>query len=430
MMSASPPSSAYVAALERLLASPTLPKLGLARMRALCAGLGEPQLRVPVLHVAGTKGKGSTSAIAASILRAAGLRVGLTTSPHLLSARERIILDDVLIDEDRFVALSDRVDAVARTLTSALEVPSFFERLCAMAFCAFADAHDAGALDVAVVEVGLGGRLDATNVVAPRACAITRLGLDHMEFLGPTLGHIAAEKAGIMKPCVPVVSAPQDDDARAVLVDVAARVGAPLRIVGEDDLRATPSPALGGRHQRENATVARLLVAASGLVAPDDLDAAVARGVATVRWPGRYETVSTSPLVILDGAHDGLAASVLASALRDDERLRDVPLHLVVGCSTGHAPDEILGPLLALPHVHLVATAARHPRAIAPALLMASGPGVDAVVVGDVADAVDVATGRARQDGGAVVVTGSLFVVGEARARFVPMPADPAGPRY
>jgi folylpolyglutamate synthase/dihydropteroate synthase len=171
-------------------------------------------------------------------------------------------------------------------------------------------------------------------------------------------------------------------------------------------------------------------VAASGLVAADRLDDAVARGVATARWPGRYETVSTSPLVILDGAHDGLAATVLAATLRDDDRLRDVPLHLVVGCSTGHAPAEILVPLLALPRVHLVATAAHHPRAIDPALLAAASSGTDAVVVGDVAAAVDLAVGRAHTDGGAVVVTGSLFVVGEARARFLTMPADPARPRY
>jgi len=429
MERAPPPSPAYVEALERLLASPTLPKLGLARMRALCAALGDPQDRVPVLHIAGTKGKGSTSAMTASILRAAGLRVGLTTSPHLLSARERILLDDALIDEARFVALAGRVDAAARTLPASLEVPSFFERLCAMAFCAFADAAGAGELDVAVVEVGLGGRLDATNVVTPRACAITRLGLDHTEFLGPTLAHIAAEKAGIMKTGVPVVAAPQDDEARAVLVDVAARAGVPLRVVDDVDLRATPAPALVGLHQRENATVARLLVQASGLVNAARLDDAVVRGLATARWPGRYETVATSPLVILDGAHDGLAADVLATALRDDARLTG-PLHLVVGCSTGHAPEEILGPLLALPGVALIATAARHPRAIAPALLVAAAGDAYATEVAAVDDAVGLAVARARADGGAVVVTGSLFVVGEARACFVPMVADPARPRF
>jgi dihydrofolate synthase/folylpolyglutamate synthase len=355
--------------------------------------------------------------------------VGLTTSPHLLSARERIMLDGALIEEDRFVALAARVDAAARTLPASLEEPSFFERLCAMAFCAFADARQVGEIDVAVVEVGLGGRLDATNVVAPRACAITRLGLDHTEFLGPTIAHIAAEKAGIMKPGVPVVSAPQADEARAVLVDVAGRVGAPLRVVDDADVMATPTPALVGQHQCENAAVARLLVEMSGLVAASRLDDAVVRGLASARWPGRYETVSTSPLVILDGAHDGLAATVLAATVRADARLRG-PLHLVVGCSTGHAPDEILGPLLALPRVTLVATAARHPRAIAPELLRAAAGDVASVVVAEVADAVALALERARSDGGAVIVTGSLFVVGEARACFLAMPADPLRPRY
>jgi dihydrofolate synthase/folylpolyglutamate synthase len=365
----------------------------------------------------------------ASILRAAGLRVGLTTSPHLLSARERISINDALIDEDQFVVLAERVDAAARTLPASLEVPSFFERLCAMAFCAFADAKDAGDLDVAVVEVGLGGRLDATNVVTPRACAITRLGLDHTEFLGPTLAHIATEKAGIMKPGVPVVSAPQKDDAGAVLLDVATRVGALLRVVDDADVRLTPTPALVGAHQRENAAVARLLVQASGLVDAARLDDAVARGLAAVRWPGRYETVSTSPLVILDGAHDGLAATVLASTMRADVRLGG-PIHLVVGCSTGHAPEEILEPLLGLPGVGLVATAAHHPRAIDPALLVAAAGNARATEVASVDDAVAVAIARAREEGGAVVVTGSLFVVGEARARFIPMAADPARPRF
>ena len=162
-------TTSYAQALDRLLRSPTLPKLGLRRMEALCEALGRPQDRFASLHIAGTKGKGSTSAMTASVLRGAGLRVGLTTSPHLLSARERIVIDGAIVDEGTFVALEARVDAAARTLPAALEVPSFFERLTAMALCAFADA----AVDVAVIEVGLGGRLDATNVVRPLACAIT-----------------------------------------------------------------------------------------------------------------------------------------------------------------------------------------------------------------------------------------------------------------
>lgn len=422
------PSADYLAALERLLAAPTLPKLGLARMEALCAALGRPHERFPSIHIAGTKGKGSTSAMTASILRAAGQRVGLTTSPHLLCARERIVLDDALIDEDRFVALEQRVDAAASTLSSSLEVPSFFERLTAMAFCAFADAADAGELDVAVIEVGLGGRLDATNVVRPLACGITRLGLDHMEFLGPTLAHIAREKAGIMKNGVPVVSAPQDDDAWAVLVQHAAGLGAPLSFVDDAALTATPLPALRGAHQRENAAVARLLVAVSGLVGDPD---AVARGLASARWPGRYETVSTSPLVIVDGAHDGLAAAALAATLRDDVRLPG-PLHLVVGCSTGHPPAEVLTPLQVLQWASVTATSARHPRATtSDEVAAAASPLAPVVEVAPaVHDAVARVVARARRDGGAVVVTGSLFVVGEARALFVSMPMDPARPRF
>jgi dihydrofolate synthase/folylpolyglutamate synthase len=413
-------TTSYAQALDRLLRSPTLPKLGLRRMEALCEALGRPQDRFASLHIAGTKGKGSTSAMTASVLRLAGLRVGLTTSPHLLSARERIVIDGAIVDEATFVALEARVDAAARTLPALLEVPSFFERLTAMALCAFADA----AVDVAVIEVGLGGRLDATNVVRPLACAITRLGMDHMEFLGPTLAHIAAEKAGIIKAAVPVVTTTQDPEAAAVIARVAERLGAPLTLVvaGRDS-------ALRGAHQRDNAAIAATLVRVAGLVDDDDV---IAAGLAAVRWPGRYETVATEPLVIVDGAHDGLAAAALAATIVDDERLAGRPLHAVVGVSRGHAPAELLEPLALVPWASVVATQAAHPRALPGSEVARAAlrlcPVVD--VVADVVDAVAVAVGRARSDGGVIVVTGSLFVVGEARAAFIAMPADPQRPAW
>lgn len=414
-----PTTTSYARALDRLLRSPTLPKLGLRRMEALCEALGRPQDAFASLHIAGTKGKGSTSAMTASILRQAGLRVGLTTSPHLLSARERIVINGDLIDEATFVALERRVDAAARTLPPSLEVPSFFERLTAMALCAFADAG----VDVAVIEVGLGGRLDATNVVRPLACAITRLGMDHMEFLGPTLGHIAAEKAGIIKAGIPVVTTTQEPEAADVLARAAERLGAPLTVVG-----AGRDCGLHGAHQRDNAAIAAALVAGAGLV--DDVDV-VAAGLAAVQWPGRYEAVASDPLVMIDGAHDGLAAAALATAIADDARLRR-PLHLVLGVSRGHAPAELLAPLSSVPWASVVSTQAAHPRALPGSEVARAAlrlcPVVD--VVADVVAAVDVAVRRARADGGAVVVTGSLFVVGEARAAFIAMPADPVRPAW
>ena len=415
--------TAYAAALDRLLETPTLPKLGLARMAALCAALGDPQLAIPVLHVAGTKGKGSTSAMTASMLMAAGLRVGLTTSPHLLSARERIQIDGMLIDEARFVALEDRVARAALVIDPELETPSFFERITAMAFCAFADA----AVDVAVVEVGLGGRLDATNVVAPRACAITRLGLDHTEFLGPTLAHIAAEKAGVIKAGVDVVTVAQQPAACDVLVDVAARVGADLFFVDGDPVL---QPALFGPHQQENASLALALVRRSGFVIDEE---AVARGLRDVRWPGRYEAISTAPLVVLDGAHDDLAACALAAAVQADPRVTGRPLHLVVGMSSGHDPAPFLQTLSSSSSswTSLVATRAAHPRALPAADIANAAVHFGVVdVVEDVAAAIDVAVARAGADGGVVVVTGSLFVVGEARGLFMSMPRDAARPAY
>ncbi len=414
--------STYRDALDRLLAAPTLPKLGLERMSALCTALGNPQLHYKTLHVAGTKGKGSTCAVASSMLRAAGLRVGLTTSPHLLCARERIVIDDAMIDEATFVVLAARVDAAAQALPTMLETPSFFERLTAMAFCAFADAR----VDVAVVEVGLGGRLDATNVVQPVACAITRLGLDHTEFLGPTVVHIAREKAGIIKHGVPVVTAPQHPEALAVLQQQAQARQAPLEIV---DVGHAPSTQLRGAHQQENAAVAAALVRCSGLVLDDRL---LTQGAGQAAWPGRYETVCAQPLVIIDGAHDGIAAEALALTLGDDERLRDRPLHLVVGMSSGHEPHDVVVPLAVVAWASATATRAEHPRAlsdvdVAAALRLALGHGV---AIETVSAALDAALARARADGGAVVVTGSLFVVGEARGVFFDMPADPQRPRY
>ena len=413
---------AYGQALERLLASPTLPRLGLARMRALCAALGDPQHAVPVLHVAGTKGKGSTAAIAASILRCAGLRVGLTTSPHLLSARERMQRDGELVDELTFAALERHVHRAALSLDPALEAPSFFERTVAMAFCWFAGFGGAPPVDVAVVEVGLGGRLDATNVVQPRASAIARLGIDHVEFLGDTLAQIAREKAGIIKPGVPVVTIEQEPEAARVLVDAAAAVGAPLVVA---DGRAVLPVALSGNHQQENARLARALVRAGGFdVADDDVE----RGLLRVRWPARYETVAHAPLVIVDGAHNVDAARALFATLAADERVG--ARHFVVGMSRGHDMAAFASTLLQQA-ASIVATRAQQPRAL-PASDVARAAGRMGVVdvIDDVDDAVALACARARHDGGAVIVTGSLFVAGEARARFVAMPRDPSRPAW
>jgi dihydrofolate synthase/folylpolyglutamate synthase len=314
------------------------------------------------------------------------------------------------------------VDRAARSLDPALEVPSFFERTVAMAFCWFAGFGGAPAVDVAVVEVGLGGRLDATNVVLPRAAAITRLGIDHVEFLGDTLAQIAREKAGIIKPGVPVVTIAQEPEAARVVAAVAVDVGAPHVVVDDE---VSLDSALAGAHQQENAKLARALVRAGGFDVDDDV---VARGLRGVRWPARYETVADAPLVIVDGAHNVAAARALAATLAQDQRVG--ARHFVVGMSRGHDAATFASTLLR-GAASVVATRARQPRAV-PAIDVARAAGRCGVVdvVDDVDEAVGVACARARDDGGAVIVTGSLFVAGEARARFVAMPRDPARPAW
>lgn len=411
----------YRRALERLLASPTLPKLGLRRMGALMAALAHPERRYRVVHIAGTKGKGSTAAMTASILRAAGLKVGLTISPHLLSARERIVVDGDLIGEDVFVDLEERVAKAAAGLDAELDVPSFFERMVAMAFCAFADAD----IDVAVVEVGLGGRLDATNVVVPTVTAITRLGLDHQEFLGDTLALIAGEKAGIIKEGAAAFTVAQLPEALAALQERADHVGVDLVAVPVDGSLRT---SLFGDHQQENASLAAAVARAAHDAVDDD---AVVRGLATVQWPGRYEVFDNNGvLVILDGAHNVDSAIALRRALDSDARLLGLPRQFVIGMSRGHDIASFV--TVAAGAAGIVAARAAQPRAVAAAdIARVAARVVDVVdAVDDVAAAVDVACARAGR--GVVVVTGSLFVVGEARAALaqVPMPRDPARPAW
>jgi dihydrofolate synthase / folylpolyglutamate synthase len=398
----------YRDALEKLLASPTRPKLGLLRMRALLHQLADPQQRLRVLHVAGTKGKGSVCVLAAEMCRAHGLKVGLTMSPHLCSARERIVIDGVMVDEERFASLAERVERAAHALTE--DTPSFFEKMIAMALCAFADAR----VEVAVVEVGLGGRLDATNVLAPRACAITRLGLDHTEWLGPTLAHIAREKAGIMKRDVPVFTVAQDREAARVLQEVAENVGAPLTVVREQDAPATQ---LLGAHQRENASLAAALARAGAGVS----DAAVSKGAWRASLEGRYETARTAPLVILDGAHNALSARALGDALRADTRLVGRPLTLVIGMTSGHDARSFFEALGPLPKTRVLAVRARSPRAQDAEAVAAACGGTP---VSSLARAIE------QGSDGPVVVTGSLYLVGEARSLLLGVPSDPAFPLF
>ncbi|HEX9576535.1 MAG TPA: folylpolyglutamate synthase/dihydrofolate synthase family protein [Myxococcales bacterium] len=373
-------------------------KLGLERMQEALRLLGDPHLAAPALHVAGTNGKGSTCAFAEASLRAAGLRTGLYTSPHLNHFCERIRIGGATVSEERACEL---LEEVLRRVPWTLDDPglTFFEIVTLMGFLAFRD------VDVMVVEVGLGGRLDATNVLLrPAACAVTALGIEHAEYLGPTLAQIAAEKAGIFKRGSPAVSVSQPPEAMEILQEKARPLGIALRISPPYQGKVS----LAGEHQRANAGLAVALLEASGL----RHDAAT--GLATAVWPGRLEQFGN---VYLDGAHNPHAAAALARSLPELGR----PLHLVFGALQDKDAAAMLRELA--PHaasVHYCAPDS--PRAIAPQALACSWPGTAHPTPAAALEA-------ARSQPGVVLACGSLYLVAELRALLLgearaPMPSE------
>ena len=429
--------------LGRELAAPRqarVQKFGLENIRALAESLGQPQLALPCVHVAGTNGKGSTAAMLDSILRRAGLRTGLYTSPHLERINERIRIAGEPIADADFAAAFARVAAVIEAgLASGrlLAHPTYFECLTAMAFESFA-RHS---LDFAVYEVGMGGRLDATNIVKPEVAIVTQIDFDHEDFLGHSIEQIAAEKAGIIKPGRWVVSSAERSEARVIIARRCAELGARLVEVDStwrvENLRASAGcyraevfPVnsdekilldlpLPGRFQVRNAlaaaTAARLL-AERGFPIEDD---AIARGIARVEWPGRLERLSDHPAVFLDGTHNPAGARELVSFW--EENFAGRRIFLVYGAMRDKAVDEIAG-LLFPPAAAVVLTAPRQPRAISAPLLaeMTGHLAAEVHVVGDPALALERAIEMAEPDD-AVFATGSLYLVGDLRrerARF------------
>ncbi|MFM8560360.1 MAG: bifunctional folylpolyglutamate synthase/dihydrofolate synthase, partial [bacterium] len=306
------------------------PKFGLDGTRALLAGLGHPEARFASVHVAGTNGKGSVCAFVERVLRAAGQRTGLYTSPHLVSFRERIRVNGVCASEAQLHDGLDRIEAL-----DAARDATFFEIATALAFDRFAQAR----VDWAVVEVGLGGRLDSTNVLNPAVCALTTIGLDHAELLGDTHAAIAAEKAGILKPGVPVVSAVEHDAAAAVIAERARAVGAPLVIArdvaevqvvaqGEWGTRLAVECApwgrfqlqtrLHGSHQRDNARTALAILSNLATQGMSLGLEALREGFGEARWPGRLEPCPTRPRLWWDGAHNLDGMRRLGQAWIDD----------------------------------------------------------------------------------------------------------------
>ena len=353
----------------------------LDRMRHLLGAVGDPHLALRCLHLAGTKGKGSTAAIAASILTAAGCRTGLYTSPHLVSFRERIRIDGKMIAESDVVSLVEEIRPVIESMrTSEHGPPSFFEAYTLMAFLHFARQK----VDLAVLETGLGGRLDATNVITPLACAITRIGLDHTQELGDTLSEIAREKAGIIKDGVSVISSPQPVEALEVLQDVCLERRSQLLVVGEESgprvsivsanhhhqrlaihglngIYADLDCPLLGSHQAENAAVAVGLVELLSRHGIDVDEGAVRTGIKTVQWPGRLHIVNRSPYIILDGAHDETSAKALAEALQS--LFPGFRIFLVLGVGRDKDAVAIAAALCPLAD-RVIATASSSPRAV------------------------------------------------------------------
>ncbi len=403
-------------------------KLGLDRVGRLLEALGSPHKPLRFIHVAGTNGKGSTCAFLESSLRAAGMLTGLYTSPHLVEPTERIQVGGVAVSADEFSRAFDAVHQAAERLVSSGELdghPTYFETLTSMAHLIFADRR----VDAVVLETGMGGRLDATNVVDPELAVITPIDIDHERFLGSTIREIAFEKAGILKPRRPAAFSKQRPEALAVLEKRAIEIGAPVwhaeDWLAQDlhiDAYGSRFTAVGpggeipilcpliGQHQVDNALTA--IAALSGLgIAPD----AIGRGIAAAAWPGRLECVRQRPAVFLDGAHNAAGAWALAQYIREFHRGRRV--WMVFGAMR----DKDLGviaPLLFPLASDLILTAPEQPRAFTAAEIRDRTGETRARLSAGVADALAIAAQAGPGD--VVFITGSLYVVGEARRLLAP----------
>jgi len=385
-------------------------KLGLERISAVLAALGNPERVYRVVHVAGTNGKGSTCAMIEAGLRAAGIRTGLFTSPHLQEPTERIQIDGIPVSREDFERAFNVVHETAGKLDLDCH-PTYFETVTAMAFWLFREKR----VHTAVVEVGLGGRLDSTNTVQPALTVITPIDFDHEAYLGHTIEAIAGEKAGILKPGVPAVFARQRPDAATVLEARAAELHVPVTHAEEFAIRDLEIDARGsrfsgivcplaGEHQIDNAVTAALALQTLG-VSP--------AGIAEARWPGRLEHVAPNPDTILDGAHNPAGARALARYLTRFYKGRKI--WMIYGAMRDKAIDEVAEVLFPLAD-ELVLTAPDSTRSLrSEALQELAGRGHTEP---NVATAIAYARTNASADD-VMIITGSLYLVGEARGLFV-----------
>jgi dihydrofolate synthase/folylpolyglutamate synthase len=427
----------YLLSLGRELAAPTqaaAAKFNLENITTLLERLGRPDRVFPVVHIAGTNGKGSTAAFMERILREAGFRTGLNTSPHLERINERIRIAGEEIADERFAENFTRIHAVIEELLAEGKLkahPTYFECVTALAFETFARER----VEFAVIEVGLGGRLDATNVVTPVVSIITRIDFDHENYLGHSLREIAGEKAGILKPQVPAVLAEQAPEARHVLLARANELRCPVietqeayavknETVESGCASATVTetangrsfvvrPGLPGRFQLQNAlnalAGARILQHRGYRINDENIE----DGIASAEWPGRLERLQTQPDVYLDGAHNPGAARELAAFLQENFAERRV--YLIYGAMRDKAVDEVAG--LLFPHAYeVVFTQPGTPRAVSAAQLaeMAADHAACYAMIPNAEEALENVLGRAGVED-AVFITGSLYLVGELR---------------
>jgi dihydrofolate synthase/folylpolyglutamate synthase len=427
----------YLLSLGRELAAPTqaaAAKFDLENISVLAERLGRPDRAYPSAHIAGTNGKGSTAAFLESILRHAGFRTGLNTSPHLEKINERICVAGEEISDKAFADVLTRILSLTEELLAAGKLrahPTYFECVTAMAFEYFARQR----VDFAVFEVGLGGRLDATNIITPVVSLITRIDFDHENFLGHSLREIAGEKAGILKPGVPIILAQQRPEAREVIVargaelrcpviDTATAYGIDRESVREGCVRArvteissgwtiNVAPSLPGRFQLQNAlnavAAARVLRERSFRVSDED----ISEGIADTMWPGRIEKLQSHPDVYLDGAHNPSAARELATFW--EENFAGRRIYLLYGALRDKAVDEVSGLLFPLA-AEVIFTEPRTSRAVSAAQLVeiAAHHAVQSCVIADAEQALDYALAEAAPSD-AIFITGSLYLVGQLR---------------
>jgi dihydrofolate synthase/folylpolyglutamate synthase len=405
-------------------------RIKLRRVRELLARLGDPHRALPTVLVAGTKGKGSIAAMMASVLHAGGYRVGLYTKPHLVDYRERFRVNGALIAADVLAAGVEAIAPHADAMAGGPDgVPSYFEVSVAIAFWHFARER----ADLAVVEVGLGGRLDATNVADPRLSVITPVSFDHMDVLGTTLGAIAREKAGIVRPQGAVVSAPQAPEALASIIDVCARLGAELTLV-EEQMRVRPISStlydqtfaldgstgpygtlrlpLVGAHQLTNGATAVAALEVLGRRGFPVTTASVREGLAALRWPARVEVVHERPYVVVDVAHNPASIAALRQTLETLFPGRRIILVFGMVATHDHrASTSLIAPLADV----VIATTPHHAKPLPAAVLAeeAARYAARVEVIEDRRAALDRALALAG-DEDVVVVTGSFFLVGEA----------------